>query len=78
MRMRMMGTMALAGTLALTACEGASRSQGGDPDQQGAGQSPERGEGTIANDTAPARPGVGSPQQVPPAAGNDDVNDKEP
>ena len=30
MRMRMMGTMALAGMLALSACEGASRSQGGD------------------------------------------------
>jgi hypothetical protein len=78
MRMRMMGTIALAGALALGACEGASRSQGGDPDQQGAGQAPEEGQGTIANDTAPARPGAPSPLEVPPAAGRDDVNDKEP
>lgn len=78
MRMRMMGTMALAGMLALAACEGASRSQGGDPDQQGAGQSPERGEGTVANDTAPARPGLGTPQQVPPAAGQERAEPTEP
>lgn len=62
--------MALAGVLALGACEGASREQGGDPDQQGAGQAPEEGQGTIANDTAPARPGAPTPQDVPTVQGS--------
>jgi hypothetical protein len=70
MRMpRTLVTMALAGVLAVTACEGASSEQGGNPDQQGVGQAPERGQGTIANDTAPARPGVPTPQEVPTVQG---------
>ncbi|HEU4455730.1 MAG TPA: hypothetical protein VFR81_21885 [Longimicrobium sp.] len=74
----MMGTIALAAVLALGACEGASRSQGGDPDKQGDGQAPEEGQGTIVNDTTPARPGAPSPLEVPPPAGQERTEPTEP
>jgi hypothetical protein len=60
--MRIVPVLLLAGALA--ACEGASKYQGGDPDQQGAGQADERGNNTLANDTAPARPGAADPGDV--------------
>lgn len=49
------------GVVLAAGCEGGSRAQGGDPDQQGAGQTPEKGQGTAANDTAPHRPTQGTP-----------------
>ncbi len=70
-------TVALAGVLALGACDAASRHQGGDPAEQGGQGGDETGAGTIANDTAPARPGQPSPQEVQPAPGSD-AAEKEP
>jgi hypothetical protein len=56
---RILPVVLLAGALA--ACEGASRNQGGDPDSQKGGGSPEQGQGTIINDTTPHRPGAPDP-----------------
>jgi hypothetical protein len=41
-----------------------ARNQGGDPDSQKGGGSPERGQGTIINDTTPHRPGGPDPGAV--------------
>ena len=68
-KLRMIPVLLLAASIA--ACEGASRQQGGDPDSQKSGGSPELGEGTIANDTAPHRPGGPDPGAV---AGEDTTN----
>ena len=69
--MRKRRTMRVAALAAcvLAACEVASRDQGGDPDKQGDGQAPEQGQGTIANDTTPHRPGAPTPNDgtTPPA-----------
>jgi hypothetical protein len=63
-KLRFVPILTLAAGLALAACEAGSKAQNGNPDAQGAGQSPERGQGTVANDTAPARPG--QPTQASP------------
>ncbi|HEU0054807.1 MAG TPA: hypothetical protein VFQ39_16595, partial [Longimicrobium sp.] len=52
---------------ALAACDGASKAQGGDSRNQGAGGSPETGQGTSINDTTPHRPGGPDPGAVVPA-----------
>ena len=52
----------LAAALALSACEGASRHQGGDPADQGRQGSEEQGVSTTINDTTPHRPGAGGDQ----------------
>ncbi|HEX8696392.1 MAG TPA: hypothetical protein VF746_28495 [Longimicrobium sp.] len=66
-KLRTIPALALVAALA-AACEAGSRHQGGNPDEQRAGGSPERGQGTIANDTAPARPGLPPPNTVSDSA----------
>lgn len=61
---RIFSILLVSGALGLGACEGASRHQGGDPDEQGLQGSEEQGRGAGVNDTTPHRPGV------PPTPGN--------
>lgn len=62
-KLRTIPALALVAALA-AACEGASRHQGGNPNEQQGGGSNERGQGTIVDDTSPARPGLPPPNTV--------------
>ncbi len=59
--------LVLAAGVGVGACEGASKAQGGNPDEQGAQQYPEAGQGTAANDTTPHRPGAPGAENAGPA-----------
>ena len=62
--MRMTRMVPLLLVAALAACEAGSKYQGGDPDEQGAQGSEEKGINAAVNDTAPHRPGAGDPGDV--------------
>lgn len=68
----------LVASLGVAACEGASRNQQGNPDEQGAGSTPEKGQGTTANDTAPFRPGAAGSQNAGPSGPGADTTAKQP